>query len=173
MWLQCLLDFTGGTATDNFGIEAWINPDAASGTRVIVSNGFSNQYGIYQVDGEYQVVLDNTFYDFDAAITGVGSWDHLAIVRDNGTTTLYINGVSAGSTTASVTNQPNAHSFIGGHLDFLAAGDSFDGQIDTVRYFTFNAGEFDVNDLDYVIPEPNSMALLGFSSLLLLRRHVA
>jgi len=47
----------------------------------------------------------------------------------------------------------------------------FAGQIDELRMFTFNSGEFEVQDLGYYIPEPASLGLVGMAGLALLGRR--
>lgn len=170
--------FLWGTATDNFGMEAWIRPASADGSHTaggvqpILINGYNTgTQGIYQVGGEWQMLLDNTLYDFNASITGVNTWDHVAMVRNNGTATLYVNGAAAGSTNVAVTGVPNFHSFLGA-TSFNGNNGFFQGHVDTVRYFTFTGGQFAVSDLNYqAIPEPATFALglIGAAVVLRLR----
>lgn len=153
-----------GTATDNFGMEAWIQPLSATGNQSILVNGYNTGVqGIYQVGSEYHMMLDGTLYDFNAAISSLGTWDHVAMVRDSGVATLYVNGVAIGNTSAAVSGTPNIHSFIGDPSPgYTTGGGSFVGRLDTVRYFTFTAGAFEIGDLDFpaAVPEPSTALLL-------------
>ena len=107
---QCFTNAIVSTATDNFGVEAWVNPDiAAPNNRVIAFNGNSvaNGWGFVQSSSGYFGLLAGV------AIVGLapatpGQWTHLALVRDNGLTTFYVNGVAAGSSSAAAPNAPVA-----------------------------------------------------------------
>lgn len=99
------------------------------------------------------------------------TWAHLAVIRDNGTSTFYINGVAQTSTYAGAPVHADAHL----SLD-PGATNYFNGDMDEARVVTFTAGESTSNVLDALqgVPEPSSAFLvaLGGITLLLRRRRV-
>ena len=136
------------SAVDNFGLEVWVKPNATdSGNRTIVYNGNPtvNGWGLIQRAGtEYRASLGG-MTAFGPAIAAAGVWAHLALVRDNGTTTFYVNGVATGTSLG--VPLPATNSFmIGAHPQF-AANTWFNGAVDEVRVFTFAPGQFSTNDL--------------------------
>jgi len=70
-------------------------------------------------------------------------WTHLAVVNDNGITTLYVNGVATGPTRNDVT-PPSGIPYIGSGEDTRVP---FNGFLDELRYSTFEPGQFTVADL--------------------------
>lgn len=73
----------------------------------------------------------------------LSGWTHLALVRDNGIATFYVNGVSAG-TSANTPVTPTG----GFTIDaYTSTGSDFDGLIDEVRLFTFSPDQFSTSDL--------------------------
>ena len=153
---QLALQMSGGQSaigtviagvTDNFGIELWARPaTTASGTRVLAYNGntsFSG-WGIFQSGAAYLGLFGGVAIFASGPATS-NVWTHLALVRASGTTTLYVNGVSAGSV-AIAPNTP-AGSFLIGVNNI--GGENFVGALDEVRVFTFGAGEFNVTNLLY------------------------
>jgi autotransporter-associated beta strand protein len=139
------------TAQDNFGIECWAKPTALGGGQVIAYNG-----GTGGADGSsgWGIILaaDNTFQGLFGGITTIGTspatanvWTHLALVRNNGTTTLYVNGVAAGTSSAGpLFPQGN---FALGAPPQSPTSQFFTGLIDEVRVFTFASGQFTTSDL--------------------------
>ena len=153
----CMWFFTGtyGTAaliptlTDNFGIELWVMPEETTAQTCLAYNGNTGTsgWGLYKIGATYQGIFGGVAFIGSAAVTA-GAWTHLALVRNNGTTTLYMNGVAAGSTTAAP--NPPTGSFAVAANPQNPANDQFGnnyGYLDEVRVFTFPPGAFTVNDL--------------------------
>ena len=97
-----------------------------------------------------------------------GDWAHLAIVRDNGTSSFYINGTAQSPTTPGLPDWSSGATV--GSLDGIT------GQgigVDDIRIYTFAAGEGGdaVSAFFTAIPEPSSAALLGLGSLALILRR--
>ncbi|MDB6016203.1 MAG: hypothetical protein JWR19_692 [Pedosphaera sp.] len=146
---------------DNFGLEAWVKTDSTSDSHFIAYNGntSSNGWGILQ-DGS-----SGNFIALFGGVVVMGSdtvptnqWTHLALVRDSGTATFYVNGVAGGTTSGDPL--PPTGSFAIGAVPENPATGLFNGQIDEVRAFTFAPGAFQMNDLLYnpAVPIP-----LGFT----------
>lgn len=129
------------TANNNFGLEAWVKPVAVTSDQIIAYNGdtgFSGWGIMVRSNGTYQALFGGVLY-FGSAPATAGTWTHVAVVRDNGTATLYVNGVAAGSTTSA----PNTPS---GSFGVAAAppahGANLVGLVDEVRAFTFAPSTF-------------------------------
>jgi len=143
---QSLTNHSAAALTDNFGIEAWVKARNLSGPHVIAYTGNStaNGWGLVQIGANFQGGLGGSGSVGSAPATN-NAWTHLALVRENGTATLYLNGVPAGSSTA-VPALPDPGFAIGAHPQG-PAGEFFDGTVDEVRVFTFSPGGFSTNDL--------------------------
>jgi hypothetical protein len=159
---------------DNVGIELWVRTQNTTQNNVtIFSTGDASQGLALGRDstgwwGSHALVsyvpATNNFVGGDAS-----EWIHLAIVRDNGVTTFYTNGVAVGDPVmAGVNTNTNVH--LGNPP--LSGGGGFDGDIAQARIFTFTAGQFSTSDLLFpAIPEPSAALLGGLGLLSLLRRR--
>ena len=92
--------------TSNFTIEFWIKPTTAGIQSSLFTNGPSVQF--YYDNGTIIVNLSSNGGSWnisDAAIsctTTVGSWSHIALVRNGSVFTLYKNGTSTGTVTSAL-----------------------------------------------------------------------
>lgn len=123
-------------AATNMTVEAWIKPDVTGNSHTIVNwnNGGSNalfritanklQFGQWNGSSWQNVMSASTI------TTGV--WTHVAIVRDNGSAQLYINGVADGGA-VTITNNITPNRFDIGAQTTI---EYFDGQIDEVRVWS-------------------------------------
>jgi len=82
---------------------------------------------------------------FGSGTATAGTWTHVAIVRDNGTATLYVNGVASGTLT-SAPNSPSGKFGVAVKPTDVTQ-DQFVGLLDELRFFTFTAGQFNTSDL--------------------------
>ncbi|MCA9926806.1 MAG: Ig-like domain repeat protein, partial [Anaerolineales bacterium] len=138
------------TATDNFGVEAWVKPTGATGPQFIVYNGVygnNNGFGLLINGGTYQGTYGRASgRTFDTGVAATADvWAHVALVRDNGVTRLYVNGSQVFEDN---TVMPNAagDAFSVGKRPILLQ-DYLSGSIDDLRIFTFDPGTFDPQDL--------------------------
>ncbi len=149
------VDFTGSsfasnsivsTAVDNFGIEAWVNPTEVTSDQIIAYNGdtATSGWGI-MISGSAYSALYGGKVIFSAGTAVPGVWTHVAVVRDNGTSTLYVNGVAI--TTSPATPNVPVDNFAVGAPPLNPDNQFFTGLIDEVRVFTFAAGQFSNTDL--------------------------
>src|SRR5262245_8297432 len=157
---------------DNFGIEAWVLP-FGNGYNVFCCEGSHNftaqifasgadSTGFYlgvksNQDGTYSFV--GAIITDDNGVVPVGdplplvtnSWTHLALVRNNGTNSFYVNGVILGAqnTETPSTNVPTGTGLQNGMRLGASGGDqvAYRGLIDEARAFTFTPGQFAVTDL--------------------------
>ena len=131
------------TVVDNFGVELWIRPNSGNGAR-IVYNGEPglNGWGLYWNAGSMQAFIAGAS-PFGFGFIPFGQWSHVALVRDSGMWTLYINGIMNGNS-FDFPNTP-ARSFMLGPT--LNSGETFLGSMDEVRVFQFQPGQFSVSEL--------------------------
>ncbi len=136
------------TATDNFGIEAWVRSATttfATANAAIAYNGNTGNsgWGLFRGGNRYGFLYGGLVLGTGPTITP--NWTHLAAVRSAGVTTFYVNGVAA-FTNPTAPGTPAGNFMIGGNP--LLATEHFDGLIDEVRVFTFAPGQFVVADLN-------------------------
>jgi len=131
-------DFTMGTG--DFTIECWAKPNANSSDQPLfhisdTSGGFqgSSNYGQtvwHRPGGNWVFTTGN---GVESEISGykpaVGVWYHMALVRNSGTTTLYINGRKINSAT-DTTDYNGTYIVIGG---YHSTSYIFDGKISNFR----------------------------------------
>jgi hypothetical protein len=125
------------TGTDNFGIEIWAYATGTGGNRAVIYNGNTGTagYGIYQVGSNWALLYGGRVLSGVAPLT-LNQWTDLALVRDAGATTMYINGIAFPLAVVA----PNA---ITGNMLIGASqtgGERFIGNLDEARLFTFSGG---------------------------------
>ncbi len=145
--------YTGGsgviTQTDNVGLSFWMKLSASA----------SGQHSVWNCgDANYEILLNasNQFHlhnpgnwivgPFGSATPGV--WHHVALVRDSGSTTFYLDGVAKGSRDIALTGEFNVGRYI------AAGGEDFEGNMDEMYVFTFAPGTFDLANLPGLTGEP-------------------
>jgi len=101
-----IADNVGGTATD-FTLEAWIYPTAGSTYHTIfdfrsVSTEEAIYLGINLSDQIYLYV--NGVVPITTAAVSISTWTHVAVVRYNSITKIYVNGTQSGSSWTDITN---------------------------------------------------------------------
>jgi DNA-binding beta-propeller fold protein YncE len=134
------------TATDNFGIEAWVKPTSVNAGQVIAYNGSTatSGWGIMVSGSNYLALFGGRdIWGVGAATPNV--WTHVALVRDGGVATIYTNGIAAGTSVA-FPNVPSGNFALAAppqapNSQFLT------GSVDEVRVFAFAPGQFSTNDL--------------------------
>jgi hypothetical protein len=112
------------TATDNWTMEAWINPGNLSQLGMVMSNGFDdgtsgNGYAFGIANGcngnSSSCVPGNrlqglfsgvAFFDGGFTFPSANQWYHVAMVRDSGTVKFYVNGVQTTGTSTAIPNTP-------------------------------------------------------------------
>jgi hypothetical protein len=105
----------------DFTVMFWLYPTVipAGGYQDILlgkGSGLVGWYLAFQSDGAtmYLSATDNTFAVSFAHGMSVNNWYHLALVRSAGTTTVYVNGVSKGSTTQAMQEVTGSALRVGG-----------------------------------------------------------
>ena len=164
-----------GGLVDNFGIEAYIQPETTSEARPFYNGGdgtpldaLTDGFGLTISGGQYVATLGGV----GTISTGVpvvpGKAVEMALVRSSGLFTVYINDV-AKNTSVLVANSVLATDMLSiGNFDATPVG--FAGVVDEARVFTFAAGAFNpATDLGgAAVPESSTQVLLGTGAIWLL-----
>ena len=139
---------------DNFGIELWVRVATAdlnqSGKKILLLGNTTGAYSITMNDGGsgWRASTNGTSYIGDPVPATGDAWTHLALIRNNGVNEFYVNGVLAGSNTNGTDNNGIIHLGINS-----GGGNTFKGDVDEMRLFTFNSGEFAPADLEFPVPD--------------------
>ena len=110
--------------TGNFTVEGWVYLNAATQpaySAIYAYRGPTNQASNLLVDFDstgtgIRVTVAGTSTSFGAHVRGANSWFHIAVVRNSGTVTTYINGAVLGtptSMTGSITQQGDYALYLG------------------------------------------------------------
>lgn len=159
--------------TQNYGVELWVKASSEASSELVVFAFNPDQSGMLQIlqtsDGDVQgfvgAIAGRAYVGNGANI--VNEWVHLAAVVFDADVFFYVNGEHVGTT--SQLPEPVQSAFTLGQKP--GGGKPFAGQIDELRLFTFNSGEFQVSDLSYYVPEPASLGMIGMAGLALLGRR--
>ena len=100
-----IADDVGGTATD-FTLEAWIYPTVTTYHSIFDFRSVSTEAAIYLgINLSNQVYLYvNGVVPITTAAISLNVWTHVAVVRSNAITKIYINGTQSGSSWTDITN---------------------------------------------------------------------
>lgn len=156
---------------DNYGIDLWTRVATAdlgqAGARIFLFGGTGSFLSLTFNDGGngWRASVNGVSY-IGTSTTAIGDeWAHLALIRNNGVNEFYVNGTLIGSNTTATTSSGAFHLAIQS-----GGGGNFKGDIDELRFFTFNMGEFNIADLN-AVPEPSVVVLGALGALGLLRRR--
>lgn len=130
-------------SNNNVGVELFVETNNANKNNNFLAGTLANSGGIglAQNGTQWQGLLGNVAF-FGSAPVKVDQWAHLAIVRDNGLSTFYVNGVARATngSNVNITNVP--------HMGVVAGGSvRFGGTLDEVRMFNFAPTTFNPADL--------------------------
>lgn len=160
------------TQVDNITMEAWVNwsggKNGQSDDQEIFYNGHTGNggYGILMTaGGNLKILIGGLAYLGSSQNLKPGVWTHVAIVRNNGTWALYVNGtyndVSPNTTT------PNSPTVAGGNQTMVGADQSgtghlFYGSIDEVKFWSIARSASDIQ-ADMIACSVNAQSgLLGY-----------
>ncbi|HEX5474874.1 MAG TPA: N,N-dimethylformamidase beta subunit family domain-containing protein [Vicinamibacterales bacterium] len=127
--------------TSAMTIEAWVNPTTLSGWRTVAFKGNTSgmAYVLYGYDNAPRPAgYINTGSGGDKAVAGtsapaLNAWTHLALTFSNGTLSIYVNGVLAGSKTYSGSIRSTTQALTMGGNDVW--GEWFSGTLDEIRIY--------------------------------------
>ena len=152
----------GGTTvipTDNVAIEMWARTgDTAQINRTLFSSGAADgSLALNLFAGQWRASRFNQVFLGDGVDAVADEWVNLALIRENGMTTFYVDGIAQGAADATIPIVDVATFHIG-----VNPGDGFrfDGDLDNLRIFTFDPNtDNPVAALTVNLPEPTSIAL--------------
>ncbi len=151
-------------ATDNFGLEAWVYTTTAAGSAVVAYNGNTSTsgWGIFRNGATWSYLYGGVVIGGSAPVQP-NTWTHLAVVRDSGVTTFYVNG-RVNDVSGSGPNVPAGAFGIG--INPLVNQEFHSGRVDEVRAFTFAPGTFSAALL--LVPGVRGIPTLAWYTQLLL-----
>ena len=140
------------TKEANWGIQCYTTATADGTSLISNGDGTGGGFGLMIYNNHYSGVMSGKVV-LEGTVTPNGDWHNIALVNEDGTLFLYVDGV------VNATSQPGGAATASG---FLTIGATFNGnlgrcenfangKIDEARIFTFGPGEFVQSDLkDYV-----------------------
>ena len=128
-------DASYGTA-ENFTIEGWIYPTVGSIFQTIFDfrSAAVEQAIFLGIDTSNRVLLyvNGVITITTVATVSLSTWTHVALVRSNATTKIYINGTQSGASWADITNYGTTKPLRIG-IEYNGFGSAFTGYIDEVK----------------------------------------
>jgi Concanavalin A-like lectin/glucanases superfamily/Immunoglobulin domain len=132
------ISFTGvpTTQTDNWSIIAWVNPASFSQAEIAVGMGYDdgasgNGYSLgININKLYPVFGGIEDIDAGFMFPATNQWYQIAMLRNSGTTSFYVNGVSTPNSNTDTPHIPTAFR-IGSNIGYRF----FNGAIDDVRIY--------------------------------------
>jgi hypothetical protein len=156
------------TNTASIGLGTWRAvfgmKDASTGGLVIeAKNVGGTVYWEVNRSGQENLIIP---HDTLTTVT-INEWTNLALVRSGGTTSFYVDGTLAGTSTGSIGTTDGLLAF--GLMQGVGTL-NFQGDFDEASFFTFAPGAFNAG-ADLLVPEPSAALLGGLGMLALLRRR--
>jgi len=133
-------NLSNALGTGDFTFECWVNAAATPSdvgifeSRTLSDSGIQNGFTLTAFSSSVIRIFSDGILISSSNTSYVGAWCHVAVVRASGTWTLYINGVSQGTSTA-VRNMTNTDMVIGaGRYSSSSTPNAFfNGYIDDLR----------------------------------------
>jgi hypothetical protein len=164
--------------TINFTFEAWVKPEVTANGTVFaqdISGNNNNQFRLSTLNNRARFFLSGPSNIPSLQITTpagsvpVNEWSHLAVVRNGGTVTLYVNGVpEATGSSAVVNNQSGTDATrifrIGarGAVSNANGQNNFQGTIDNVRYWNVARTQSEIKSFIFYEPGGNATGLVAW-----------
>lgn len=125
--------------TDHWLLEAWVRADTTVGKAIVAYNGDSSRsgFGLSREGNQWAAVFGGVLVMRFNAPVQRGQWTHLALVRHNGKTRLYVDGIPMSVEFDVEPRVPRGTLAIAGHP--LEPEQTFVGAIDEVRLSALSA----------------------------------
>lgn len=158
-----------GGLSDNFGIEAYIQPQTTNDARPFYNGGdgtpldpLTDGFGLGISGGQYVGLIGGVGSIPTGVLAIPGKPVEMAFVSSGGVFTVYINDVAKGALAVASVPVLATDMLSIGNFDATPVG--FAGVVDEARIFTFAPGGFDPKtDLGgAAVPEPSTIALAVF-----------
>ena len=127
------------TNTNNITIEGWVKWNGPTGNNQFIfynGNSGGNGYGLMINAGSnsLSILCGGVSFLNSTVVLAVGVWQHVAIVRNAGTWSIYMDGVAYSVSSATVTpNTPSGNFLIGSPV--AGSSERFNGSIDDVLFW--------------------------------------
>lgn len=120
-----------GFGTGDFTIEMWVYPLDNNNWRTLVEIGTYTDGLLWRMgsNGD-QLYINNTYWSWGSSNVPLNAWSHLALVRNNGTVKVYINGTESFSVSAPGNLGSSRAVFLGGRTN---GSETFNGYLDEIR----------------------------------------
>lgn len=118
--------------TGDFCIEFWWKPTTLTSFATPFDKGFTSTGGILMQGSTESIYASGSIVITASSMVTNNQWNHVALVRNSGTLTLYHNGASVGSASNS-TNFSNTSSLLIGTDSSLSTASQFPGYISNFR----------------------------------------
>jgi len=134
-----------------FSVSMWINEDSLD-SGMFFANWNSTSADMYwqtTSDGRLRISIDGFSEQFfgTAGDVTINTWHHIAVTLGSGVYEVYLDGVSLGTSTTSVTTFSSGQNFMIGNSAKSSSPYPFDGLIDQVRIFNKAISAQDVGTL--------------------------
>lgn len=120
--------------TDDFTIDFWFNQSALAHNKIIIGKGISTAWEIFTDNNTNPYIgfvwRANSLNLYSGTVS-TNAWHHVAIVRSSGTITLYLNGVSKASGSASMASDSTNQNIDIGSIS--GGGFYYNGWLDEIR----------------------------------------
>lgn len=136
--------FSRTFVTDESGditFAMWVNPTSYQGASTFFFNNGANNAngtgmfltsaGLFQMNHHFRANLNS------GSTLSLGTWYHVGLTKSGGTTQLWVNGSTAGGTTATTPNNAGSFSALGCSQDSGGTPSAFfSGKVDDARIYT-------------------------------------
>jgi hypothetical protein len=113
----------------DYTIEFWVNPDVSNSSRQLLYNT-TNGALIFLRSGQVWLSVGGTDRISSNSTIPTGSWTHVAVCRESGSTKMYIDGIAQSTVYADTNNYTGTSIAIGANTNRT---ESFKGYIDDLR----------------------------------------
>jgi uncharacterized delta-60 repeat protein len=130
-------------ASDNVGMELWLKPSTVTGTQCVAFLGADSEagFGLWMADGILQGRAGSSKITASLPALRVDEWHHVAFVVQDGSASLYMDGVLSGHA-PSVSLPATVRGLSIGAM--LEGGSGYEGQVDELRLFEIPTTGFDI-----------------------------